>query len=59
MMIMRPRATGGGRKRIWWSGGVGLVTPRLMTHGGEGLEEEMNEGGEECRDCIGGRTVEG
>lgn len=39
--------------------GVGLVAPRLMTHRGEGLEEEINEGGEECRAGIGGRTAEG
>lgn len=37
--------------------GVGSVIPRLMTHRGEGLEEEMNEGGVECG--AGGRTVEG
>lgn len=39
--------------------GVGLVMPRLMTHRGEGLEQEMNEGGEEGRAWIGGGTVEG
>lgn len=33
--------------------------PRLMTHRGEGLAEEMNEGGEECVAGIGGWTVEG
>lgn len=38
--------------------GVVLVMPRLMTHRGEGLEEEINEGGEEYRAVIGGRTVE-
>ena len=40
-------------------GGVGLVTPGLVSHGGEGLGEEMNEGGEECSAGIGGRTAEG
>lgn len=30
---------------------------KLMTHGGEGLEEEMNEGGEERWVGIGGRAV--
>lgn len=38
--------------------GVVLVMPRLMTHRGEHLEEEINEGGEEYRTVIGGRTVE-
>ncbi len=38
--------------------GVGLVMPRLMTHCGVGLEEEMTEGGEECKASIGGRIVD-
>lgn len=42
-----------GGKMVWWEGN-GSVIPRLMTHRGEGLEEEINEGGEECR--AGGRT---
>lgn len=39
--------------------GVELVMPGLMTHRGEGLEEEMNEGGEECRAGIGRGKDEG
>lgn len=37
--------------------GVALVMPRRMSHRGEGLEKEMNEGGEEYGAVIGGRTV--
>lgn len=36
---------------------VELVMPRLMTHCGETLKEEMNEGGEERRVGIGGKKV--
>lgn len=39
--------------------GVGSVMPGLMTHRGEALEEEMNEGGEECWAGIGCGKDEG
>lgn len=37
---------------------VESVMPRLMTHCGEALKEEMNEGGEERRVGIGGKTFD-
>lgn len=60
MTVMRPRGTGGKKEgyRRWRREGmverVESVMPRLMTHCGEALREEMNEGGEERRAGIGG-----
>lgn len=64
MTTTRPGAIGGKRGRLekmeergYGERGWISNAKKLMTHGGEGLEEEMNEGGEERWVGIGGRAV--